>query len=695
MQPFDALSIRAVLHEAKQLLLNRRVEKVSQLARDELLIALRSKGGTVNLFLSAQSVYGRMCLVRIPSSSDSSEKSAKERTVFDRYNSKYGSQTPPNFCLVLRKCLSSSTLVGIEQLAGERIVDFVFSCVDEVGGTSHKILTAEIMGRHSNLIFWDKESKKILAASHVVTREMSRQREVLPGLVYSRPPGQDRPNIFGVTREEFKSKLENLLHADKEEHSHQVTEEAGDNGNELQEDPGGEGDDNGNAAKSESSQDADTQTSGHHLSVGDTERTVADTKQPKQESSQRREAVVVPTFEHWLVSTFTGLGKHLSEEIVAGTKLGSIVSDAPSLEECEEKLWEKVRQIQHPLDYSPSCKNDLSRYSILGWYQECDDEAVWKKFPSVNDLVEQYFRSLEAREMFVQLREKIKAEILSESSKLEARKQTASDHLTSDSELARLKESGDMILASLAAILPGQTDLVVAAGMVGSNGEELTIKLNPDITSVQNAQAYYRIYAKQRARQNTARTIVTEVGERLDYLNKLRALTEDASEISDLRKVKETLTGRDRDRQGQAAKKPRPGSGGKNKTKIHSVSSSDGWTIYVGRNRMENDYLLANLANPNDFWFHVLGQGGAHVLVRLPGSKQTPPKTTIMEAAQIAARMSKAAAGSKVKVVYTQVKFVHKLGRNKPGQVRYENEKTIEVNTAVPLPQLMKKLFQA
>ncbi|MBX9696116.1 MAG: NFACT family protein, partial [Cyanobacteria bacterium] len=188
MQPFDALSIRAVLYEAKQLLLNRRVEKVSQLARDELLIALRSKGGTVNLFLSAQSVYGRMCLVRIPSSSDSSDKNPKERTVFERYNSKYGSQTPPNFCLVLRKCLSGATLVGVEQLAGERIVDFIFSCVDEVGGTSHKILTAEIMGRHSNLIFWDKDSKKILAASHVVTKDMSRQREVLPGLNYSRPP---------------------------------------------------------------------------------------------------------------------------------------------------------------------------------------------------------------------------------------------------------------------------------------------------------------------------------------------------------------------------------------------------------------------------------------------------------------------------------------------------------------------------
>src|SRR5687768_678574 len=111
MQPFDALSIRAVLQEAKPLIINRKVDKVLQLGRDEVLISLRSKGGTVSLFLSAQSVYGRMCLVRSPSSSDPQEKNPKDRSILERYQSKYGAGAPPNFCLVVRKHLTGATLV--------------------------------------------------------------------------------------------------------------------------------------------------------------------------------------------------------------------------------------------------------------------------------------------------------------------------------------------------------------------------------------------------------------------------------------------------------------------------------------------------------------------------------------------------------------------------------------------------------
>ena len=54
MQPFDALTIRAVLQEAKPLLVNRKVDKVYQLGRDEIVLLLRSKAGPINLLISAQ-----------------------------------------------------------------------------------------------------------------------------------------------------------------------------------------------------------------------------------------------------------------------------------------------------------------------------------------------------------------------------------------------------------------------------------------------------------------------------------------------------------------------------------------------------------------------------------------------------------------------------------------------------------------
>jgi len=669
MQPFDALSIRAVLQEAKPLLINRKVDRIYQLGRDEILISLRSKGGSMSLFISAQSVYGRMCLVRIPSGSDGSEKSG-EKGIAERYQSKYASGAPPSFCLVLRKYLTGATLVGVEQLPGERIIDFFFSATDEVGSTTMKVLTAEIMGRHSNLIFWDKESRTILTSSHAVTKDMSRQREVLPNLRYERPPGQDRPSIFAVSESEFKAKFNEL----RDSISAQKTAPT----------PALEHAGVSQAVASAGGKTLATAAQG--TDIGDT-------------SSGAKPIPV--THEQWLLSAFTGLGKHLSEELIVGAGITGSITDSLENHDVENTLWKQIAILQSPLNSKPAIKADLSRYSVLGWYPGFDHEDEWTKFPSVNDMVEHYFRSLEAREQFIQLREKIKAEITSEANRLDSRKQVAGGHLSAEGEIERLKKSGDSILVSLNQIKPGQTELVIP-DWTQDHGAEIKIALNPNLSPSQNAQTFYRQYAKLRSRQGAAQSTIDEVSKRLDYLNGLKASCDEAKDINELRRVKETLSGRKvqqerggrGDQKGPQQQRPKGGGGpGGAKNKNMSLTSSDGWTVIVGRNRMENDHLLNKVANPNDIWLHVLGSGGAHVLIRVPSNKQEPPKTTIMEAAHIAARLSKAGTGTKVRVVYTQCKFVKKTDPNKPGLVRYENERTVEVDTAKPMPKLMKKLF--
>src|SRR6516225_9912279 len=171
MQPFDALTMRAVLAESQPLIINRKVDGVYQFGRDELVLSFRAKGGATQFRLSAHPIYGRLSLVR---------------TSTDRKT--YGNEMRTAFATILKKALWGATLVGIEQLAGERVVDLIFSCLDEVGGASLKTLSAEIMGRHSNLVFWERNDQKIIAASHLVTNEMSRFRQIQPGLKYARPP---------------------------------------------------------------------------------------------------------------------------------------------------------------------------------------------------------------------------------------------------------------------------------------------------------------------------------------------------------------------------------------------------------------------------------------------------------------------------------------------------------------------------
>ncbi|MBK9770531.1 MAG: NFACT family protein [Candidatus Obscuribacter sp.] len=617
MQPFDALSIRAVLKEARPMIVNRRVDKVTQLGRDELLITLRGKTGVTNLFASAQSVHGRICLIQ-SNLTIKPGPGGKPDPFSDRYVSKYGANSAvPNFCLLLRKHLAGATLLAVEQPLGERIVDLVFNAVDEVGTASIKVLTAEIMGRHSNLILWSKSDSKIIAASHVVTKDMSRQREIAPGLRYERPPSQERPSLYTIDETTFKMLFEKLKLA----------------------------------------QQSENKIEGQHFA----------------------------TVEQWIIATLTGAGRHLCEELVQASGLDSETSKAIADTACADKLWQTISRMRSEENYKPFMFTDLSRYSVLGLFPQSDRPT--KTFPSVNDLIEEYFRSCEQAEQVSQLRDRLKADLVVEINKLESRIKTASEHVLTADGIDRLKHCGDLILANLTAIKPGQE--ILEADDIFSGAGTITVKLSGDLGAAQNAQNYYRQYAKARARNSTASRSVEEAKERRTSLEEKLSQVSQAKDIYELRNLKDLISGK----KPQDLIKAKPKGKKSGDHRVISVSSSDGWTIYVGRNRIENDYLVSRLAQPNDLWFHVLGQGGAHVLIRIPSSKQDPPARTIEEAAQIAARFSKASHGSKVRVVYTQVKHVRKIANEKPGMVRYEQEKTVEVDTGKPMPKAMKQLF--
>jgi predicted ribosome quality control (RQC) complex YloA/Tae2 family protein len=647
MQPFDALTMRAVLHEAKPLLIGRKVDKVYQLARDEIVLCLRSKAGMTNLLMSAQTAYGRICLVRQPSAAN------PEKTK--------SNLNPSNFLLLMKRHLTGATLIAIEQPIGERTVDFIFSCTDEVGGTSIKVLTAEVMGRHSNLIFWDKATEKILTASHVVTSEMSRQREVAPGLRFVRPPKQDKPGIFTITEDAFMAKTDEIIAI---VNSDLVTAH----------EPAGAG----------------TNGSANNKPI-----TATGTAVGSASSSPNRNQTTPPSFpptvEQWLITTFTGLGRQLAEEFIASTGLESAIQSATKHENFKSILWQKTVALQTIETFKPAMRVDLSRYTVLSWWPGIEGNTSWKNFPAANDLVEEYYRSVETKEQFQQLRERLRLELKTETEKLETRVTAASQHVTATDDLEGLKRSGDLILANLNEITAGQ-EALVCENLFGGNGGNLTIKLNPNLNASQNAQFFYRQYAKTRSRQSAASAACNEANKRLEALRQQTKAVDQAVDSDELRRLKDTLIGRKQSELPKIAQQ-QPNEKKKTKSKILSLVSTDGWTIYVGRNRHENDHLLSRLAQPNDLWLHILGQGGAHVLIRVPASKQEPPLTTIKEAAQVAARLSKASTGTKVRVVYTQCKHVKKLGKDKPGLVRYENEKTLEVDTSAPMPKCMKTLF--
>ena len=107
------------------------------------------------------------------------------------------------------------------------------------------------------------------------------------------------------------------------------------------------------------------------------------------------------------------------------------------------------------------------------------------------------------------------------------------------------------------------------------------------------------------------------------------------------------------------------------------ASSPDGFIVLVGRTARDNDVLSLRLAAPRDFWFHVAGESGSHVVVRNPDNLDALPRETKKFAAGLAAGYSKARKGGKVAVHMARAGDVSKPRGLAPGKVHLRRFTTV------------------
>ena len=182
----DGAFLYAIKSETESLI-GGRVEKVHQPSREEIIISLRTRQGSHKIMISANAGSARVHITKL---------------TVDNPN------TPPMFCMLLRKHLGSGKLIAVRQDGLERILFLDFECVNELGDVVIVTLACEIMGRCSNLIIINQEGNVIDSIKRV-DEEMSRERMVLPGMKYSLPPRSERLNFLSAEREEIVNALKN------------------------------------------------------------------------------------------------------------------------------------------------------------------------------------------------------------------------------------------------------------------------------------------------------------------------------------------------------------------------------------------------------------------------------------------------------------------------------------------------------
>ncbi len=210
------------------------------------------------------------------------------------------------------------------------------------------------------------------------------------------------------------------------------------------------------------------------------------------------------------------------------------------------------------------------------------------------------------------------------------------------------------------------------------------IKLDELKTPQQNAAAMFKEYNKLKTAEMHLTALIAEGEKQLDYLNSVLDEVERAESERDLAEIRRELTETGYIKKQKGAKPDKV----KKQGPMRFVSS-DGFEILVGRSNSQNDELTTKTARRTDIWLHTKSVHGSHVIISCDGLE--PPKSTIAEAASIAAYYSQGREGGKTAVDYTMVRFVKKPSGAMPGMVIYTDYNTIMAQADEALCEKLKK----
>lgn len=560
----DGAMLKYVREELSELV-GSRIEKIFQPSREEVVITFRkpnsSDRGAKRVIFSANGSSARVNLT----------EAALENP-----------PSPPMFCMLLRKHLGSGRLLGIRQDGLERILYFDFECVNEIGDIVTNTLTAEIMGRFSNIIL--VRGGRVIDSIKRVTDEISGVRRILPNIVYETPPRLERVDFFAENDRKISALIENKT---------------------------------------------------------------------------ERLAKALP-------AVLEGISPIFAREAAFYAAGDTDAACCELTDEQKERLdlfFDNARKtacFTEIIDES-GAKKDFSFVDV----NQYGNGFAKRHFASANALLDDFYEkksdraSQRARDML----KLIKSRAERTARKLELRKKELAD--CADRE--NLRVCGDIVNANIYRLEKGMTSALLDDFYTG---EQRKIALDARLTPAQNAQKYYSEYRKLCTAEKMLTGLIAEGKSELSYYESLLDSVTRAKTDGELTEIKRELAEQGLIRGEKTLGKPK-------KSEPLKFRSSDGFTIFVGKNNKQNDELTLKTSKASDIWLHVKDIAGSHVIIKTEG--KTPPERTIVEAARLAAYHSKAKNGSGVPVDYTAVKFVKKPAGARPGMVIFTDNRTLYV----------------
>ncbi len=334
-----------------------------------------------------------------------------------------------------------------------------------------------------------------------------------------------------------------------------------------------------------------------------------------------------------------------------------------------DAIYEALQAIMQPLkqrEWQPGIVEDedglTEAYSVF----PLTHLAGWQRVENTSMAIIAYYGAPVGEDAYNAAKIPVRKVLVEAKAKMNAKLASLQRSMTDDAEREVLKQSGELILAYQYTLEAGQTEL---RAQYEVDAPDLVIKIDPQLTPLENAQRYFTKYDKAKRALSDVPTLIKETKTELDYLNQLESDLELASSWPDIDEVQQGLQSGG---YWQGKRVKRIGGGGQS-APIRIVTP-DAYVIWVGRNSRQNEIVTFKKASPEDLWLHARDVPGAHVVIKFDG--RTIPDKIVDQAASIAAYYSAKRSDNKVPVDVTRIKYVKKIKGAKQGMVTYRNEKT-------------------
>lgn len=369
---------------------------------------------------------------------------------------------------------------------------------------------------------------------------------------------------------------------------------------------------------------------------------------------------------------FNGFGKPLLDEVLYNANLNGdkIITDleASQVDKLANALYDLKMMLQNGNGLlSLVNDNHKKAYStfILHNYN------VVKTYETISEALEETIQSTKAIHTADKELEKILTAAIK---KEEGRHQKIKEELEDTNKMDTYKLYGDLLMIN-AHLQVQYEPSIELQNLLSDEGEMLTIPLKPNLTIVENAQWYYKLYTKLKNRMVSGEYQLNASTTKLEYLKSILYSISLATTRESLEEIRKECMD-----SGIIKKSKKPLSYKLGKSNYIHLTIDEG-EMFIGRNNQQNEYLTHRFAKPTDIWFHTQDIQGSHLILRL---NVEPDDMILSKVAQYAAYFSKARETSKVPVDYTYIKNIKKPPGSPLGFVIFNTHQTMIVEPKKP-----------